>query len=134
MMQATAGVALGVNSDITSEAAGAVVLQSSLSSVDDLIHIGRRMRRIALTSAVGGMALSALGMGAAGLGFLAPIQGAILQELIDLASILNALRMILPVAQVGDFQVPAEFEVRGDAVHPADQVARREAPEMAARV
>ena len=57
MMNATVGVALGVNSDITSEAAGAVILQSSLQSVDGLIHIGTRMRRIALTSAVGGMAL-----------------------------------------------------------------------------
>jgi len=55
MMAATAGLALGVNSDITSEAAGAVILQSSLTSVDEFLHIGRRMRGIALTSAVGGM-------------------------------------------------------------------------------
>ncbi|HKO14016.1 MAG TPA: heavy metal translocating P-type ATPase [Acidobacteriaceae bacterium] len=108
MMHSTAGVALGVSSEITSEAAGAVILQSSLSSVDDLIHIGRRMRRIALTSAVGGMALSAIGMGAAAVGFLAPIEGAILQELIDLASILNSLRMILPVGQIGDFRMAPE--------------------------
>ncbi len=105
MMNATAGVALGVNSDITSEAAGAVILQSSLQSVDELIHIGRRMRRIAITSAVGGIALSALGMGASALGFLAPIQGAILQELIDLLAILNSLRMLLPAASIGDFKV-----------------------------
>ena len=65
MMAATAGIALGVNSDITSEAAGAVILQSSLTSVDELIHIGRRMRGIALTSAVGGMGLSLIGMAAA---------------------------------------------------------------------
>lgn len=108
MMHSTAGVALGVSSEITSEAAGAVILQSSLSSLDDLIHIGRRMRRIALTSAVGGMALSAIGMGAAAVGFLAPIEGAILQELIDLASILNSLRMILPVGQIGDFRMTPE--------------------------
>ena len=44
MMAATAGVALGVNSDITTEAAGAVILQSSLAGVDELMHIGRRMR------------------------------------------------------------------------------------------
>ena len=62
MMAATAGVALGVNSDITTEAAGAVILQSSLAGVDELMHIGRRMRRIALTSAVGGMLLSLAGM------------------------------------------------------------------------
>ena len=106
MMAATAGVALGVNSDITTEAAGAVILQSSLGSVDELMHIGRRMRRIAITSAVGGMLLSLAGMGAASLGYLTPIQGAIAQEVIDLLSILNSLRMILPVGQLRDFHLP----------------------------
>ena len=103
MLNATAGVALGVNSDITSEAAGAVILQGSLAGVDELIHIGRRMRRIALTSAVGGMALSLAGMIAAAAGYLRPIEGAILQEGIDLISILNSLRMILPTAGLSDF-------------------------------
>jgi P-type E1-E2 ATPase len=60
MMAATAGIALGVNSDITAEAAGAVILQSSLKTVDELLHIGRRMRGIAITSAAGGMGLSPL--------------------------------------------------------------------------
>ncbi len=106
MLNATAGIALGVNSDITSEAAGAVILQSSLASVDELIHIGTRMRKIALTSAVGGMLLSIAGMGAASLGYLTPIEGAILQEVIDLLSILNSLRMILPTAPLGDFSMP----------------------------
>jgi heavy metal translocating P-type ATPase len=106
MMAATAGVALGVNSDITTEAAGAVILQSSLGSVDELMHIGRRMRRIAITSAVGGMLLSVAGMCAASLGYLTPIQGAISQEAIDLLSILNSLRMILPVGQLRDFHLP----------------------------
>ncbi len=105
MMAATAGVALGVNSDITTEAAGAVILQSSLGSVDELMHIGRRMRRIAITSAVGGMSLSVAGMIAASLGYLTPIQGAIAQEVIDLLSILNSLRMILPVGQLRDFHL-----------------------------
>jgi P-type E1-E2 ATPase len=107
MMAATAGIALGVNSDITSEAAGAVILQSSLTSVDELLHIGRRMRGIALTSAVGGMGLSLIGMGAASLGLINPIQGAIAQEVIDLLSILNSLRMILPTGSLADFHVPA---------------------------
>ncbi len=106
MLNATAGVALGVNSDITSEAAGAVILQSSLASVDELIHIGKRMRGIALTSAVGGMALSLVGMGAAAAGYLTPLRGALLQEVIDLLSILNSLRMILPVGPLSDFDAP----------------------------
>ena len=107
MMAATAGIALGVNSDITSEAAGAVILQSSLASVDELLHIGRRMRGIALTSAVGGMGLSLIGMGAASLGLINPIEGAIAQEVIDLLSILNSLRMILPTGSLADFHMPA---------------------------
>ena len=104
MMTASVGIALGVNSDITSEAAGAVILQSSLASVDELMHIGRKMRSIALASAVGGMGLSLIGMGAASLGLISPIQGAIAQEVIDLLSILNSLRMILPTGSLGDFQ------------------------------
>ena len=108
MLNATAGIALGVNSDITSEAAGAVILQSSLATVDELIHIGDRMRMIALTSAVGGMALSLVGMGAGALGMLAPIEGAILQECIDVLAIANSLRMILPSNSLSDFQPPVQ--------------------------
>lgn len=104
MMNATVGIALGVNSDITSEAAGAVILQSSLASVDELIHIGLRLRRVAMTSAIGGMSLSAVGMAAGAIGLLAPIEGAILQEVIDLLAILNSLRMILPAPPLGDFK------------------------------
>ena len=116
MMAATAGIALGVNSDITSEAAGAVILQSSLTGVDELMHIGRRMRGIALTSAVGGMGLSLIGMAAAAFGFISPIQGAIAQELIDLLSILNSLRMILPTGSLSDFQVSATVPPPGMGV------------------
>ena len=108
MMNATVGIAMGANSDITSEAAGAVILQSSLGSVDELIHIGRRMKGIAITSAVGGMLLSIIGMSAAALGSLAPIEGAILQEFIDLLSILNSLRMIIPTAPLSDFKLPQQ--------------------------
>lgn len=104
MLNATAGVALGVNSDITSEAAGAVILQSSLAGIDELMHIGANMRGIALTSAIGGMGLSALGMAASAFGYLKPIEGAILQEAIDLIAILNALRIILPAKEIGDFK------------------------------
>jgi len=68
MQAATVGVAFGQANDIAAEAADAVILQPSLSKVDELIHIGRRMRSIALESAVGGMALSVLGMVAAAFG------------------------------------------------------------------
>jgi heavy metal translocating P-type ATPase len=55
---ATIGIAFGQNSDITGESADAVIMDSSLLKVDELFHIGARMRKIALQSAVGGMALS----------------------------------------------------------------------------
>lgn len=89
---ATVGVAFGQASDVTSEAAGAVVLDSSLERVDELLHIGRRMRRIALQSAVGGMALSLIGMLIAAAGYLPPVWGAVTQEAIDVLAVLNALR------------------------------------------
>jgi len=103
LMAATVGVAFGQSSDVTSEAADAVILESSLRKVDELIHIGRRMRSIALQSAVGGLALSIVGMIAAAAGFLPPIAGAVAQELIDLASVLNALRVVLAAGDLTDF-------------------------------
>jgi heavy metal translocating P-type ATPase len=103
MQAATAGVAFGQNSDITAEAADAVLLEPSLTKIDELIHIGRHMRKIALQSAVGGMALSLMGMVAAALGYLPPVEGAVAQELIDLAAVLNALRVAFPPAEKTDF-------------------------------
>ena len=103
LLAATVGVAFGHSSDITAEAAGAVILEASLRKIDELIHIGRRMRRIALQSAVGGMGLSVLGMIAAAAGYLPPISGAVMQELIDLAAVLNALRVARQPRELTDF-------------------------------
>jgi len=103
MQAATVGVAFGTHNDITSEAADAVILETSLGRVDELIHIARRMRRIALQSAIGGMALSMLGMAGAALGYLPPIGGAVAQEMIDLVAVLNAVRVALPVKSLTDF-------------------------------
>ncbi len=89
---ATVGIAFGPRSDITSEAAGAVILEPSLRKVDQFLHISRHMRRVALQSAVGGMALSFIGMGFAAGGLLTPIFGALTQEVIDLLAVINALR------------------------------------------
>jgi heavy metal translocating P-type ATPase len=96
MQAATVGIAFGQNSDITAEAADAVVLEPSFRKVDELIHIGRRMKRIALESALGGIALSMIGMLAAAMGYLPPIAGAVAQEIVDVAAVMNALRVALP--------------------------------------
>jgi heavy metal translocating P-type ATPase len=103
MQAATVGVAFGHENDITGESADAVVLERSLEKVDELMHIGRRMRKIALQSAMGGMVLSAAGMVLAAIGLLSPIAGAVAQELIDLAAVVNALRVTLPFGTLRDF-------------------------------
>jgi heavy metal translocating P-type ATPase len=103
LMAATVGVALGQNSDITLESAGAVIVDSSLRKVDEFLHIGMRMRQIALQSAVGGMALSIVGMALAATGHLPPVAGAICQEAIDVLAVLNALRAAMPPKEMSDF-------------------------------
>ena len=100
---ATVGLAFGHQSEITTEAAGAVIMDTSLKRVDELFHIARRMRRIALQSAVGGMALSIVGMLIAFGGWLPPVGGAIFQEVIDLAAVLNALRAAVPGGELSDY-------------------------------
>ena len=109
LMAATVGVAFGPNSDITSEAAGAVIMTTSLAKVDELFHISDRMRTIALQSALGGMALSVVGMIAAAAGFLPALQGAIAQEVIDLLAVLNAVRVALPTRTMSDFEAANSF-------------------------
>ena len=103
MMAATVGMAIGEHSDVTAEAAGVVALENSLKKVDEFIHISKRMRIIALQSAVGGMALSMVGMGFAAAGYLTPVGGAVLQEAIDVLAVLNALRAAFPPATMHDF-------------------------------
>jgi heavy metal translocating P-type ATPase len=100
---ATVGIAFGQHSDITAEAAGAVILDSSLERVDELLHVSRRLRTIALQSAVGGMALSAIGMVLAAVGYLPPVAGAIAQEAIDVLAVANALRVALPPNTLTDY-------------------------------
>ena len=102
MMAATVGMAIGQNSDVTAEAAGVVIMDNSLEKVDEFMHISRRMRIIALQSAVGGMVLSVIGMAFAATGHLGPVSGAIMQEVIDVLAVLNALRAAFPPKQIHD--------------------------------
>ena len=102
MMAATVGMAIGRNSDVTAEAAGVVIMDNSLARVDEFMHISRRMRGIALQSAVGGMVLSAVGMIIAAAGYLSPVSGAITQEVIDVLAVLNALRAAMPPGVIHD--------------------------------
>ncbi|MBL8984374.1 MAG: cadmium-translocating P-type ATPase [Gemmatimonadetes bacterium] len=93
LSRADVGVALADHGGgITAESADAVLLVPDLERVADAIEISRRTLAIARQSIVVGLGLSAIGMVAAALGYLAPVPGAIAQEAIDVAVILNALR------------------------------------------
>ena len=96
------GIAFGRTSDVTAEAAAAVILDSSLRKVDEFLHIARRLRTIALQSAVGGIALSLIAVGVAAAGYLPPVGGAVLQEVIDVLVVLNALRTTLAPRSISD--------------------------------
>jgi heavy metal translocating P-type ATPase len=100
---ATVGLAFGRGTDVIAEAAGAVLLDTSLVKVDELFHIARRLRRIALQSAVLGMSLSAAGMGFAAAGYLSPVAGAVFQEIIDVLAIANALRASRSPGRLHDY-------------------------------
>jgi heavy metal translocating P-type ATPase len=89
------GVAMGARGTAASaEAADVVLLVDHLDRIMPAIQIARRSRFIALESVAAGIGLSLFGMVAAALGYLTPVQGALLQEAIDVAVILNALRAL----------------------------------------
>lgn len=92
---ADVGVAMGARGTAaSSEAAGVVMLVDQLGPLAKAIVIAKRTRSIALQSVFVGLGLSVLAMIAAALGYLSPVQGALLQEAIDVAVILNALRAL----------------------------------------
>lgn len=92
---ADVGVAIGARgSAASSEAADVVLLADDLSRLPLACGIARRSRKIARQSAVAGLVLSGGAMVLAAFGYLAPVQGALLQEVIDVAVILNALRAL----------------------------------------
>jgi heavy metal translocating P-type ATPase len=92
---ADVGVALGARGAApSSEAADAVLLVDRLDRIADVIDVARRSRRIALQSVWVGIGLSFAAMGFAAFGYLQPVEGALLQEAIDVAVILNALRAL----------------------------------------
>jgi len=92
---ADVGVAMGARgAAASSEAAGIVLLVDALAPLAKAVTIAKRTRRIALQSVVVGLGLSLAAMLAAAFGYLPPVQGALLQEVIDVAVILNALRAL----------------------------------------
>jgi heavy metal translocating P-type ATPase len=89
------GIAMGVaGATISSETADAVITVDRIDRVADAVHTGRRALFVARQSVLAGMALSLVAMAIAAVGYLPPVAGALTQEAIDLAVILNALRAL----------------------------------------
>jgi heavy metal translocating P-type ATPase len=89
------GIAMGAaGATVASETADAVITVDRVDRVADALHVGRRALSIARQSVLAGMGLSIAAMGVAAAGYLPPVAGALLQEAIDLAVILNALRAL----------------------------------------
>ena len=94
---ADVGIAMGARgATASSEAADVVLVVDQLDRVSEAISIARRSRSIALQSVLTGMGMSFVAMGFGAAGFLAPVAGALVQELIDVVVILNALRALRP--------------------------------------
>ena len=99
---ADVGIAMGARgASASSEAADVVILVDRLDRVSDAVAIARRARGIAVESIIAGMALSGVAMLAAAFGWLTPVAGALTQEAIDVAVILNALRALTPAWSFG---------------------------------
>ena len=107
---ATVGVAMGARgATASSEAADIVLTTDRLDRLADAMDVARWSRRIAVQSAVVGMTLSLVAMAIAALGWLPPASGALLQEGIDVAVILNALRALRGNPAV-EIELPADTE------------------------
>jgi len=92
----------------SSEAADVVILVDRLDRVADAVVIAKRTRAIAVQSIVAGLAMSGVAMGLAAFGWLTPVAGALTQEAIDVAVILNALRALTPARTFGHTPMPSD--------------------------
>ena len=96
---ADVGIAMGARgATASSEAADAVLTVDELGRLGEVAALSRRTRRIALQSVLAGMGMSVVAMAAAAAGLLPAVWGALLQEVIDVAVLLNALRALAPVS------------------------------------
>lgn len=92
---ADVGIALGsAGATVSSETADAVIVVDRIGRVADAVRIGRRSLSIARQSVLAGIGLSLVAMGFAAFGYLPPVSGALLQEVIDVGVIVNALRAL----------------------------------------
>jgi heavy metal translocating P-type ATPase len=108
LAKANVGIAMGAGgASASSQAADVVILVDRLDRVSDAVTIAKRTQGIAVQSVVAGMAMSGVAMVAAALGWLPPVAGALAQEAIDVAVIVNALRALRPARRFGRPALPA---------------------------
>ena len=133
---ADVGVALGARgAGASAEAADAVLTVDRLSRLGEVAEMARRTRRIALQSVLAGMAMSLAAMGAAAVGLLPVVWGALLQEAIDVAVILNALRALRPPASharlaAADAALATRFATEHETIRPAIEQLRSAADRL----
>jgi heavy metal translocating P-type ATPase len=102
------GIAMGARgASASSEAADVVILVDRLDRVADAVVIAKRARAIAMQSIIAGLSMSGIAMGLAAFGWLTPVAGALTQEAIDIAVILNALRALVPAHTIGHRLMPS---------------------------
>ena len=107
LSKANVGIAMGAQgASAASQAADVVVLVDRLDRVCEAVVIAKRAHGIAIQSIIAGMGLSGLAMAAAASGWLTPVAGALVQEVIDIAVIVNALRALSPGHRVGRKAMP----------------------------
>ena len=121
---ADVGVALGARgAGACTEAADAVLTVDRLGRLGEVAEVARRTKRIAVQSVLAGMAMSLVAMAAALAGLLPAVWGALLQEAIDVAVILNALRALRPVPRTrlaaADAALAARFADEHETIRPA---------------
>ena len=126
---ADVGVAMGARgATASSEAADAVLTVDRLDRLGEVTALARRTRRIALQSVLAGMAMSLAAMGAAAAGLLPAVWGALLQEAIDVAAILNALRALLP--GTADARLAAEDAALTKRFHDEHEIIRTDIDQL----
>jgi cation transport ATPase len=119
LASADLGVAMGAaGTKAAAEAADVVLLTDRLDRILSAVSVARRSRRIALQSVYAGLGLSVAGMLVAAAGYLTPVQGALLQEAIDVAVILNALRVLRRTADDGATEKTVQRQVRAPWAFP----------------
>jgi P-type E1-E2 ATPase len=122
---ADVGIAMGARgSTAAGESADVVIILDDLSKVASAVRIGQRTVKVALQSIWIGIALSVALMVAAAAGYIPAIAGALSQELVDLATILNALRALSPGRNAGTREAGEKVADGATGLRPASRLPR----------